>query len=156
MDTALNILLVDDEKLILELFQDLLHAMGHSVTGTSNPTDALAAIGREQFDIAFIDQFLGPMLGFDLMERLQRLDPDLSCVLVTGNWSTELVVEAFQRGAVDFIAKPFFEDDVIRSIAYVRKKRDLDRTRCCLMLELEQRVREKTDELMGIGQGTMG
>ena len=150
MDAALNILLVDDEPRILELFQDMLHDMGYRVTAVADPSAALTALGRETFDIAFLDQFLGPMLGLDLMDRLARVDPDLYFVIVTANGSTELAVEAFQRGASDFISKPFFEDDIIRSIAYVCKKRDLDRQRRVLMAELEQRVREKTEELIQV------
>jgi len=150
MDTALNILLVDDERRILELFQDMLHDMGYRVTAVADPAAALAALGREKFDIAFVDQFLGPMLGLDLMERMVRTDADLYVVIITANGSTELAVEAFQRGASDFVAKPFFEDDIIRSITYVCKKRELDRQRRGLMAELEQRVREKTEELLQV------
>lgn len=126
MDANLNILLVDDEQNILELFQDMLHDMGHRVTAAADASAALAALDRETFDIAFLDQFLGPVRGLDLMERMAAVDPALCFVIVTANGSIELAVNAFQRGASDLVSKPFFEEDIIRSIAHVRKKRGSD------------------------------
>ena len=55
---------------------------------------------------------------------------------------------SLQRGVSDFLTRPFFENDVIHPIDLVRKKRDLERQRQGLMMELELRVKEKTDELI--------
>lgn len=137
MDSALNILLVDDEKRILDLFQEMLHDMGYRVTAVADPSAALAALDREKFDIAFLDQMLGPMLGLDLMERLAAADPDLSFVVVTANGSSELAADAFRRGASAFVTKPFFEEDIIRSIASVCSKRELDNRQRGFLTALE-------------------
>ncbi|MDH4162254.1 MAG: response regulator [Nitrospirota bacterium] len=150
MDTALNILLVDDEERILEFFQDMLRDMGYAVTAVTSASLALEAVVREKFDLAFLDQFLGPLRGLELMDRIREKDPNIYFVMVTANGSPELAVEALQRGASDFVVKPFFESDIIRSIDYVRKKRDLDGQQRMIMAELEQRVREKTEELIHV------
>lgn len=123
MDAALNILLVDDEQLILELFRDMLLDLGHRVTALASPSAALAAVREEHFDIAFLDQVLGPVRGLDLMEHLAEADPGVAFVIVTANGSAELAAEALRRGASDFISKPFFEEEIIRSIAHVRTVR---------------------------------
>jgi putative nucleotidyltransferase with HDIG domain len=150
MKNRLNILLVDDEATILELFSEMLSELGHRVTVTEDPGVALRIGSREKFDIAFLDQFLGHTRGLDLMQDLAAQDPDLSFVIVTASGSTDLAVESLQRGASDFLTKPFFENDVIHSIDLVCKKRDQERRRQGLMTELELRVKEKTDELIQV------
>lgn len=150
MKNRLNILLVDDEATILELFSEMLSELGHRVTATVDPGEALRLGSREKFDIAFLDQFLGPTRGLDLMQDLAARAPDLSFVIVTANGSADLAVEALQRGALDFLTKPFFENDVVHTIDFVRKKRELEQRRKGLMTELELRVKEKTEELIQV------
>ncbi len=145
-----RLLLVDDETRILELFSDMLTDLGHAVTTTADPAVALRLIAEGKFDIVFLDQYLGMVRGIDLMQEMAVRNPDLYFVIVTANGSADLAVEALQRGASDFITKPFFEDDVVRSIGYVNKKRELDRRQRELLAELELRVREKTDELIQV------
>ena len=148
--SPVRVLLVDDETRILELFSDMLSELGHHVATTPDPKKALQYVAAEKFDIVFLDQLLGPVKGTDLMLEMALCDPDLYFVIITANASADLAVEALQRGASDFITKPFFEEDVVRSIACVARKRDLDRTRKSLLAGLEQRVREKTDELIQV------
>ncbi len=146
----LNILIVDDEATILELFSEMLVELGHRVTAVADPEAALGAVAPGRFDIVFLDHFLGPQLGLDLMPQLAAADPDLSFVMITANGSTDLAVEAMQRGASDFLIKPFFEEDIVRSIDYVRKKRELDLQRRGLMLEMESWVAAKTEEIIEV------
>lgn len=147
---ALDILLVDDEAIILELLSDMLSELGHRPAMASDPKDALELASRSAFDIVFLDQFLGPKRGLDLMQDMAAKDAGLYFVIMTANGSADLAVEALRKGASDFITKPFFEDDIIRSISFVCMKRDLDRQRADLMGDLKRRVKEKTDELIQV------
>ncbi len=149
-EAELRILLVDDEPRIRTLLADMLADLGHRVATAENPQEARDAVRGGTFDIVFADQYLGPALGLEMMADLLELDDDLYFILMTGNGTADLAVEALQRGAADFLVKPFFEEDVLRSIAYVLKKRDLDRERKCLMRELETRVAEQTAELINV------
>jgi DNA-binding NtrC family response regulator len=124
---GLRILLVDDDAYILMFFSELLADLGHRVTAVRNAGDAREAVSRESYDIVFLDQLLGAVRGLDLMRDLMARDPGLYCVVMTGSGSTDLAVESLRRGAADFLAKPFFEPDVVRSIGFVVRKRDLDR-----------------------------
>lgn len=148
--TPVRVLLVDDETRILELFSDMLSELGHHVATTPDPKKALGLVTAEKFDVVFLDQLLGSVKGTELMQDMALCDPDLYFVIITANASADLAVEALQCGASDFITKPFFEEDVVRSIACVNRKRDQDRTRKSLLAGLEQRVREKTDELIQV------
>ncbi len=146
----LNILLVDDEAMLRELFSEMLSDLGHQVTAVADPASALAEMTPGRYDIAFLDHFLGSQLGLDLMQQLAEADPDLYFVMITANGNTDLAVEALQRGASDFLVKPFFEDDIVRSIDCVRGKRDLELQRKGLMLEMESWVKAKTEEIIEV------
>lgn len=146
----LKILLVDDEPQLRTLLSEMLTDRGHRVTTAANPREAREAVLDKQFDLVFADQYLGHALGLDMIQDLQALNDDLYFIMMTGNGTTDLAVEALQRGASDFLVKPFFEDDVVRSIDYVLKKRDLDQERKGLLRELETRVAEQRQELIEV------
>jgi FixJ family two-component response regulator len=78
------------------------------------------------------------------MQAMQSKIPGLSFVIIMSNHRTDLAVEAMKKGALDFISKPFFTEDLLRSIDYVSRKKDLDRQREEHRSSLELRVKEKT------------
>jgi DNA-binding NtrC family response regulator len=145
-----RLLLVDDEKRIRETFSLLLEDFGYSVKAASRADDALALLFTDKFDIVFIDQFLGPDRGVDLMNRMSALDPDLHFVIISGNSSTDLAVNSFKRGASDFISKPFFTTDLIRSIEFVNKRRQLDQEKKDFLRTLSVKLDEAKEGLRAI------
>jgi DNA-binding NtrC family response regulator len=145
-----RLLLVDDEKRIRETFSLLLEDFGYSVKAASRADDALALLFTDKFDIVFIDQFLGPDRGVDLMNRMSALDPDLHFVIISGNGSTDLAVNSFKRGASDFISKPFFTTDLIRSIEFVNKRRQLDQEKKDFLRTLSVKLDEAKEGLRAI------
>ena len=142
-----RILLVDDEKRILETFSLLLEDLGYYVRTASGKDEALQLVSHDKFDIVFLDQFLGTATGLDLMEDMSKIDPELHYVIITANGNTDLAVESLKRGASDFIPKPFFVADLIRSIDHVGKKRELDKQKKKVLLTLETKVNEKTEDM---------
>ncbi len=146
----LRILLVDDEKRILDSFAPLLRDLGYHVQTAATSDEALASACSERFDIVFIDQFLGADRGLELLPRLSAVCPDQHYVIITGNGSTDLAVEALKYGASDFISKPFFVNDLVKSIDYVSKKMELRRQRKELFQLIEEELRQKQDQLRNI------
>jgi len=117
------------------------------VRTASRAEEALQLVSREKFDIAFLDQFLGTALGLDLMRELSGMDPGLYFVLMTASGSTDLAVDAMKQGASDFISKPFFVPDLVKSIEHVNMKRALDNQKRELLEKLKRTVDQKTEEL---------
>lgn len=144
---GMKILIVDDEQRILETYASLLGDAGYYVRTASKAEDALLLASIEPYDIAFVDQFLGPTKGMDLIQKLSAANPYLHFVLITANGSTDLAVTAMKMGASDFISKPFFLADLLKSIEYVSKKRDLERQKKEMFDTLQTRLEEKTAEL---------
>jgi putative nucleotidyltransferase with HDIG domain len=142
-----RILLVDDEVRLLETLSMALEDMGCYVRTAPGPDEAMRRAREETFQIAFVDNFLGPMRGVDLMQHMAQQDPALDFVIMTANPDIDLAVEALKTGASDFIRKPFRIEEILRSIDYVYRKKELERRRRELMTGLERKVKEKTEEL---------
>ncbi|MHB8880657.1 MAG: HD-GYP domain-containing protein [Thermodesulfovibrionales bacterium] len=148
--TALRLLFVDDEKRVLDSFRLLIGDLGYRVLTASNDDEAVALVSQQRFDIIFLDQFLGNVRGLDLMHRLAVLDPDAYFVLITANSTPALAVEAMKQGAADFMGKPFSAAEVIKSIEYVMKKRELEIERKEMVTALEKLVDRKNEELKNV------
>ena len=144
---ASKILIVDDEAHIRNVLSCMLMEMGHDVKTASGPDEARSLVAGESFQMAFVDNLLGPMQGVDLVEHLGKIDPNLHFVIMTGNPNIETAIQSLKKGVSDFLRKPFHTEDLLVSIDHVNKKREIEQQRRELMSFLELKVREKTDEL---------
>jgi NtrC-family two-component system response regulator AlgB len=103
----LRILVVDDEANIRLTLGMCLEAEGHRVVGCGNIQDALDEIGRQVFDLVFLDIRLGMDNGLDFLPRLRSENPWAKVIVITAFASIETAVEAMKRGATDYLPKPF-------------------------------------------------
>jgi len=113
--TGADILVVDDEADIRELVSGLLEDEGHAVRVASNSDEALAAIRARKPSLALLDIWMqgGGLDGLELLDVIKALDPDLPVVMISGHGNIETAVTALQRGAYDFIEKPFKSDRLV-------------------------------------------
>jgi len=110
------ILVVDDDPDLLELLQLLLRAEGWETAAARTAEEALAAIPRTRPGVLLIDFMLPDANGLELMRRALSADPDLACVAVTGQGSERVAVEIMKAGAVDYLAKPFENAEVVAAV----------------------------------------
>lgn len=103
----LRVLVIDDEKNIRVTLGAYLEGMGCNVTAVGTASEALAALERQTFDLAFLDLRLKEMSGLDLLPKFLALSPHLPIVMVTAYATIETAVEAIKRGARDYLPKPF-------------------------------------------------
>jgi two-component system nitrogen regulation response regulator NtrX len=113
--TGADILVVDDEADIRELVSGLLEDEGHAVRVAANSDEALAAIRARRPSLALLDIWMqgGGLDGLELLDVIKDLDPDLPVVMISGHGNIETAVSALQRGAYDFIEKPFKSDRLV-------------------------------------------
>ena len=113
--TGADILVVDDEADIRELVSGLLEDEGHAVRVAANSDEALAAIRARKPSLALLDIWMqgGGLDGLQLLDVIKELDPDLPVVMISGHGNIETAVTALQRGAYDFIEKPFKSDRLV-------------------------------------------
>lgn len=147
MNELEKILIVDDEEHILRVYSGMLEDLGYFVKTATDRNQAINAVKQEKFDVAFLDQFVGKDRGLELMAEMRTMDPEMFFVIITANGSADLAVESLKKGAADFISKPFFMADMIKSIDHVGSKREMENQRKTMLSTLKQKVEEKEDEL---------
>jgi len=101
-----TILLVDDETGFRENVAERLESRGYRVLHAENAEAALSQVGDHVVEVALVDIRMPGMDGLTLLGRLKEIDPSLEVVIVTGQGSIEVAVEAMQRGAYHFVTKP--------------------------------------------------
>ncbi|HWO13387.1 MAG TPA: response regulator [Polyangiaceae bacterium] len=108
----LNILVIDDEVDIRNLYARLLNSEQHQVVLVGSAEEGLQLLPHWTFHIAFVDQHLPGMEGLVLGEYLRRNNPDMSIVMMTG--SDDPRIERRSRDlSLKFMAKPFAIGDVL-------------------------------------------
>jgi signal transduction histidine kinase len=126
-----KVLVVDDDLAIVEVLEMRLVAMGYEVTATSDAEKALNAVDGARFDLALIDLRMAPTDGIALMESVHTRQPRLPVLIMTAHGTIETAVDAVQRGAFDYLTKPFLRDElrakIGRALASRRWARDRER-----------------------------
>ena len=114
--TRLKILVVDDKKVIGDLFDFTLGYSGHIITVLDNPKDALNAVRDNEFDIAFLDIVMPEKDGVELLQDLRAIAPKLPVIMMSGYSVEDKKTRARELGAITCLKKPFEIDDVKRVI----------------------------------------
>jgi DNA-binding NtrC family response regulator len=120
-----TILVVDDEPLIRDTLAEYLGQEGFDVTVCASGEEGLEIAARRRFAVALCDMQLPGIDGLELLARLQRLHPDIFVLLITAYATVENAVQAFQRGAHDYLMKPILLDEVAAKIRRLLAQRDL-------------------------------
>jgi len=113
-----KILCVDDEEVILGSFRKILVLDGYSVDTVETGQEALGMIQKHHYDFVFTDLRMPLMDGVEVTKSVKHLRPDIDVIIITGYASVETAVETMKYGAMDYVQKPFTEDELI---AFVQK-----------------------------------
>ena len=124
-----RVLVVDDDSAILEVLEMRQTAMGFDVSATGDPLDAQRRVDNARFDLALVDLRMEPMDGIRLMESLHARQPRLPVLIMTAHGTIETAVEAVQRGAFDYLTKPFVRDELRAKIGRALETRRWARDR---------------------------
>jgi DNA-binding NtrC family response regulator len=120
-----RILVVDDEALIRDTLAEYLQQEGLAVDACASGETALDLAAQHRYDVALCDVQLPGMDGIELLERLLKVSPQTFVLLVTAYATVENAVEAFQRGAHDYLMKPILLDEVLAKVRRMLRFRDL-------------------------------
>lgn len=146
-----RILVVDDERANLELLERILAPEGYrDVRCLSDPRDALEVMGEVDPDIILLDLMMPAMDGFEVMEQLQSRIPEgsfLPILILTSDDHRETRRRALSSGAKDFLTKPLSASEVRLRVRNLLETRFLHLALQEQNRTLEQRVRERTEDL---------
>lgn len=113
----LEVLLLDDEPIVGKRLAPALSKIGCHVEVFQNALEAMARIRQKNFDIVVTDIRMDEMDGMQVLEQVKAKSPRTKVILITGYAMISLAREAMEKGAFDFIAKPFKPDDLRQVIA---------------------------------------
>ena len=108
-----KILCVDDEEVILDSFRKILVLDGYSVDTVETGQEALFLIQKHHYDFVFTDLKMPEMDGVDVSKAVKHLRPDIDVIIITGYATVESAVEVMKFGAMDYVQKPFTEDELL-------------------------------------------
>src|SRR5438105_5740993 len=100
-------LIVDDDRTLREGCASVLRAEGINVEVASRGVEAIQMIHRTRFDIMFVDVYLEPVSGIDVLKAVMATAPTTLVVLMTGNPSVDSSIEAMRIGAWEYLPKPY-------------------------------------------------
>ncbi len=106
LETRTRILVVDDEPQTALAIERMARHFGHEVVVAESAETAIARFSEGGFDVVLTDLSLGTTDGLELLRQIQRVDPDVPVVLITGHATVHSAMEAIQAGAYDYVAKP--------------------------------------------------
>jgi DNA-binding NtrC family response regulator len=138
LQKSAHILIVDDELLIRNTLAEFLGQEGFHVTVCGSGEEALQAAETQRFDMALCDVQLPGMDGIELLVRLLRINPETLVLVITAYGTVENAVEAFHRGAHDYLMKPILLDEVLSKIRRVLSYRELSQENQWLRRELNR------------------
>jgi len=110
--TGRKILVVDDEAVVANSVRRTLSRRGYVVEEAFSGNEALHRILNEMYDLVLLDMRMPDGNGLELLPTIKKHRPGLPVVMVTGYASIDTAVEAIQRGAADYVAKPFTPDEL--------------------------------------------
>ena len=108
-----RILAVDDEAIVLDSFRKILVAAGYAIDTVENGLEALGLVQQHTYDFVFTDLKMPEMDGLDVVKGVKHYSPETDIVVITGYATIESAVNAMKFGAVDYVQKPFTEDELV-------------------------------------------
>lgn len=134
-----KILIVDDEKSILDLLGAVFEKEGYSVETAFSARKALDLMDKREFDLVLTDVKLPQMSGMDILKHVKDRKPDIPVVMITAFGTISQAVEAFKMGATDYVVKPFDVDELKIIVAQSLEKRRLKEENILLKKELAEK-----------------
>ena len=109
-------LLVDDEEIVLDLLEAALLARNYAVVRTNGADRAIEALQNDFFDVVITDLQMGEISGLEVVRQAKKCHPESFVIMMTGCYEARYAVEAYRRGADDYLLKPFSLHDLLERL----------------------------------------
>jgi DNA-binding NtrC family response regulator len=120
-----SILIVDDDKIILDSLCEFLKLEGYNASGAESYKQAVSQIQKNRFAIVITDVNLPDGNGFELLNLVRKNHPQTVVIIITGYGSIESAVEAIKMGAYDYLTKPIVDDELRLTLERALKQQSL-------------------------------
>jgi len=117
-----SILILDDEPIVSKRLKPSLEKKGYEVETYTESSAALQRIRERNFDIVITDLKMEGLSGMEILAEVKKRSPATEVIVITGFATMETAKESFQKGVLDFLAKPFKLSEIIEAIQRAEKK----------------------------------
>jgi DNA-binding NtrC family response regulator len=121
----INILVIDDERVICDGCHLMLSEKGHSVDICLNGREGLKAVQGGKYDLILLDLKLPDLDGIEILRTVKKTHPNIYVVVMTGYATVQSAVQAMKLGASDYLTKPFIDDALMLAVERVIEKKKL-------------------------------
>jgi DNA-binding NtrC family response regulator len=138
--TRAKVLVVEDDRVARELLEEILRSEGHEVSALASGDEAIAEAGRRPYELVISDIRLGDgASGMEVLEAFHAKSPHTPVVLITAFGDVTGAMAAIQKGAHDYVSKPFDVAELTTTVG-----RALERSRLVEENRSRERGRERT------------
>jgi two-component system response regulator PilR (NtrC family) len=142
------ILVIDDEEIMREILEALLTREGYEVTLAAGGAEGIELARAKPFDAAVVDVMMPEMDGLETLDGLKKLDEEIAVIMITAFASVETAIAAMKRGALDYITKPFKNDEVLLVLRNAVERKRLVTENRSLRQNLQERY-HRFDNIIG-------
>ncbi len=142
-----RILVIDDDEAVRESIGRMLRGAGYVVQPAMNGEEGFNLARAGGFDVILSDLRMPGMSGIDVLRKLRDARVDAAFIVMTGFGSVDAAVESMKLGAVDFMQKPFFRDELLMRVSAAVERRQLARQ--VDLLQRQMRPAGSLDALVG-------
>lgn len=125
MDENSRVLVVDDEKYICDLIQEMLAEEGYQISAAYDADQAFMILENQSIDLVLTDLVMGKKSGVDVLNTTLRVQPETVVVMMTGQPTIENAVTVLKSGAYDYLMKPFSLENLKATIRRGLEKKKL-------------------------------
>jgi two-component system response regulator HydG len=120
-----RILLIDDDPAVRDSMERTLRNAGFAVQSAASGEEGFELAREGAFDVILSDMRMPGISGLDILRKLRELRVDAAFIIMTGFGTVDTAVEAMKLGAIDFVQKPFFRDELLMRVRSVTERRQL-------------------------------
>ena len=121
MKNNINILVVDDEKTIVDVIEVYLKKEGYTVFTASNGTEALKIFNNKKINLIILDLMLPDISGEDICKKIKN-QIDIPIIMLTAKVNEDDVLNGFKQGADDYVIKPFSVKQLIARVTAILRR----------------------------------
>jgi two-component system, NtrC family, response regulator AtoC len=146
MDDRATVLVADDDASIRSLLQSFLESEGFDTVEAKSGRDVIPAITKHKPDVLIMDVRMPGMSGLDVLDQMKKMHiDDVPVLTMTAYGTSNIAIEAIQRGAYDYVTKPFELDDLLITVKRTLDHRNLARR----VRAVDETIRDPLDNIIG-------
>ena len=117
----LRILITDDSRLLRKKLREELERLDCEVVEAVNGKEAITSVLEQEPDAVFMDIVMPVVGGIEALQFIREVAPDVPVIMLSSMDTPQKLMQCLKMGAIDFIRKPYTKDQIINSVATIKK-----------------------------------